>query len=283
MMRSPRLSASLLIAVISFSAILASASSQQGPIPIRTILQHPADDPILILHRGGVITPEAPECSLAAAVLAGQQGYEMLEIDIRESKDHIPVSFHDDTMEEDTDETGRAEDYTAAALAQIKFSGSDETIPTIAQLAEVCREYGMGVMLNIKTDGSDAYYQRLRQLILDNGLENATVCIDPYENAVKHLGDVSLFPLSQEEIQTLLDGGEVETEGKFWFGWPRHIENRDVEALQKKGIVVIPSINIFHYPKAEHMQRAQEDIERMKAAGVKVFQIDSVYAPYFGR
>ena len=47
--------------------------------------------PILIAHRGGVITEKTPECSLAAIRLAKQQGYAMVELDVQKSRDGIPI------------------------------------------------------------------------------------------------------------------------------------------------------------------------------------------------
>ena len=55
--------------------------------------------PILIAHRGGVVTPHSAECSREAIRLAGAQGYDMVELDIRRSKDGIPIVFHDPSLQ----------------------------------------------------------------------------------------------------------------------------------------------------------------------------------------
>ena len=55
--------------------------------------------PILIAHRGGVITGRTPECSLAAIRLARQQGYAMVELDVQQSRDGVPIVFHDSDLE----------------------------------------------------------------------------------------------------------------------------------------------------------------------------------------
>jgi len=46
--------------------------------------------PLLIAHRGGVITPSTPENTLAALHLAGSQGYDMVELDVSRSNEPIP-------------------------------------------------------------------------------------------------------------------------------------------------------------------------------------------------
>ena len=51
--------------------------------------------PFLVAHRGGVVAPNAPECSLAAIHLAAEHGYRMVELDVQEAKDAEPVVFYD--------------------------------------------------------------------------------------------------------------------------------------------------------------------------------------------
>lgn len=63
-------------------------------INLRDFLSIKKRRPILIAHRGGVIAPDAPENSLAAIRLASQRGYDMVELDVVEAKDHVPMLFH---------------------------------------------------------------------------------------------------------------------------------------------------------------------------------------------
>jgi hypothetical protein len=65
--------------------------------------------------------------------------------------------------------------------------------------------------------------------------------------------------------------------GQFWFGWAAELSGETVTALQRNGAFVIPSINAFHYPAHAQDVLAQRDIERLYAAGVDGFQIDSQY------
>ena len=54
--------------------------------------------PLLIAHRGGVITERSPECSLAAIELAAESGYSMVELDVQSSLDGVPIVFHDRSL-----------------------------------------------------------------------------------------------------------------------------------------------------------------------------------------
>ena len=68
--------------------------SSEELIDVRDLDCIRARRPLLVAHRGGVITPDAPENSLAAIRLAAEQGYDMVELDVREAKDQEPVLFH---------------------------------------------------------------------------------------------------------------------------------------------------------------------------------------------
>jgi hypothetical protein len=66
----------------------------------------------------------------------------------------------------------------------------------------------------------------------------------------------------------------------MWFGWAHELPNASVAPLQDAGVLVIPSINVFHYPLHARHSLARRDIRRLKTAGVDGFQIDSEYEEY---
>lgn len=71
---------------------------------------------------------DAPENSLAAFRKAVEAGYGM-ELDIRLSKDRIPVVFHDITLDRMCGVHGRVQDYTYEELQQFTLGKSRERIP----------------------------------------------------------------------------------------------------------------------------------------------------------
>ncbi len=238
--------------------------------------------PILILHRGGVIADDAPECSLRAIELAAEEKYEMVELDIRESKDHVPIQFHDNDMKKACGIDSTIEELTVDEITKIKFLGSDQYISTLADALVLCEKHKLGVMLDIKTDGTDQYYQTMADLLKKHGLEKSTVSICTYPSAMQHLKGLAMPCLTKEEKQKIEAGESLNLTGKFWFGWPREITNEQVKKYQQAGALVIPSINTFHYPEGCPYS-AKSDIERMKEAGVDMYQIDSVYKKHFSK
>jgi len=74
-----------------------------------------------------------PENSLAAFDAAAAAGYPV-ELDVRLSGDGTVMVFHDATLDRLTGQSGRVADTSAAELVQCKLFGTDQTIPTFADV-----------------------------------------------------------------------------------------------------------------------------------------------------
>src|SRR5690606_36922091 len=85
--------ASLLTHLQILEALLSSLRPR-APIHLHDGGEVAARRPLMIPHRGGVIASDAPENSARAIELAAQQGYDMVELDVRRARDGVPVVFH---------------------------------------------------------------------------------------------------------------------------------------------------------------------------------------------
>lgn len=115
----------------------------------------PPQNPVwVIAHRGA--SQEAPENTIAAFELAIQQGADMIELDVRLSRDQELVVFHDRSLKRITGQKGWVKHYTLAELRQLDagawmaphFKG--EKIPFLAEVLERCCQR---IMLNIEIKG----------------------------------------------------------------------------------------------------------------------------------
>ncbi len=117
----------------------------------------PAPAPKVKAHRGA--SHDAPENTVAAVTLAWEQGAAGAEIDVRMSKDGVPVVIHD----EDTARTAGVEaavaDQTAAALTALDVGAwkgaafAGERLPTLADVLAAVPK-GRTVFVEIKS-GAD--------------------------------------------------------------------------------------------------------------------------------
>jgi glycerophosphoryl diester phosphodiesterase len=96
--------------------------------------------PAIIAHRGA--SAAAPENTLAAFNLAVALNADAVELDVKLSKDGVPVVMHDATVDRTTDGKGRVSDLTLADLKALdagswkeaKFAG--ERVPRLAEVFE---------------------------------------------------------------------------------------------------------------------------------------------------
>ncbi|MGB1656669.1 MAG: glycerophosphodiester phosphodiesterase [Longimicrobiales bacterium] len=107
-----------------------------------------AGAPMLVAHRGGGrLAPENTMTAFRAAT--DEWGADMLELDVRLSKDGVVMVIHDETVDRTTNGTGRVAEQTLAQLSELdagyrftdldgasSYRGKGVTIPTLRQVLE---------------------------------------------------------------------------------------------------------------------------------------------------
>lgn len=119
-------------------------------------------------HRGTML--RAPENTLAAVQEAHRLGADIAEIDVRLSKEGVPILLHDDTVDRTSEGTGKASQKTVQELKNIKLKCPEKAQCTgqeqIATLEEVV-EWSRGkIILNLdmKTNQLQPVVEVLRRL-----------------------------------------------------------------------------------------------------------------------
>ncbi len=151
---------------------------------------HPylAGSPLLIAHRGGAKL--APENTLAAFRSAVERwGADMLEMDVRATRDGEVVVIHDETVDRTTDGAGRVQELTWDQIRELdagyrfldgegrpSFRGKGAGIPRFEEVLEALP----GVRLNVEAkDGRSA--QGLVRTIRRHGAENRVLVAAEWE------------------------------------------------------------------------------------------------------
>jgi hypothetical protein len=277
-----------LILIVGFLAPNALAQDNQKRsrsdrelIDLRNIDDVIARRPLLIAHRGGIVNAGVPECSLAAISAASQFGYDLVELDIQASADGEPFVFHDASLDEACGIEGTVAKLTAKELKSIAFAANGEPIPHLQDALALCAAEKLGVMLDIKSKGDEAFYKRVVALLESHRLLNATMCIGNPKSVRPYFGDRIVLRVSDTELKSLEDGDAPDLSGKFWFGLPPKLPSEMVAKYQDHGLLVIPALNTFRYKAESHQADAKTDATRLRNANVDGFQIDSVYQDFF--
>ncbi len=129
------------------SVLLLPMSGHEPDVPRRLLV---------IGHRGN--PAEAPENTLSSIRSAFAVGADLVEVDVRLSRDGIPVIIHDPTVDRTTDGKGpvaakmlaELKHLDAGSWKDVRFSG--ERVPTLAEALKVAAGRGR-LLLDLKVDG----------------------------------------------------------------------------------------------------------------------------------
>lgn len=109
---------------------------------------------LAIAHRGDpMVKPQNTESAFRSAL---QYDIDMIETDINQTRDGVPVIIHDQSVDHLSDGTGRVVDMTLAQIKKLDFgswmdeSFAGERIMTLREFLEMIKDSDVGLNLEIK-------------------------------------------------------------------------------------------------------------------------------------
>lgn len=133
--------------------------------------------PLVIGHRGN--SGNAPANTMEAIRQAIDIGVDMIEIDIRLTKDRVPVLIHNDTVDETTDGKGLVSEMSfdqirkldAGSWKDIKYKG--EKIPSLMEVLD----YSKGkIYLSIDLKDESAIPEMIKAIQSADMVDNVVIC-----------------------------------------------------------------------------------------------------------
>lgn len=121
-------------------------------------------------HRGYFT---APENTLSAFRLSKQMGFDMVECDVRFTKDNVAVLLHDRTVNRTSNGSGRIAKMTLEQVRKLDFGrwkGDEyvgEVIPTFDEFIDLCVELQLHPYVEIKNGASIEQVGQLAQIVTD--------------------------------------------------------------------------------------------------------------------
>lgn len=189
----------------------------------------------IIAHRGASFFE--PENTLRSIKRAMDMGADMVEVDVRLSKDGKLVVIHDATVDRTTNGSGHIKDMSLFELKKLD-AGLVEQIPTLEEVIELVKDK-ISLVVEIKIP---AIEDRVVETIQEKGLKDVLVT-SFYHRVVKNVGNIDpsietgiIFacqPLRAWKMA--LDAGSEVI-------FPRHefVDANMVENAHKHGIFVYP-------------------------------------------
>lgn len=200
--------------------------------------------PSVVSHRGGGFY--APENTLSSIEKGIELGADAIEIDIRFTKDNIPVLIHDSTLTRTTDDTENTKvkdltleelkTYDAGSWFSEEFAG--EQIPTLVEALEVMSRR-VNVYIELKVNKSDAA-DLILQAIEDSNFQGNVKVISFEENVLikikernKDIETMKLLSSFIGDINILIEKDHIDHYGFRYDIFDNNSEY--VELLQEAG------------------------------------------------
>lgn len=172
-------------ALAALLACAAASAAQAKPADTMRRIADPHGGPIAIAHRGchaaaprrGLGT--TPENSLAALRQCLALGVEVMETDVRRTRDGHLVMVHDDSVDRTTDGTGRVADLTLAQLKALRLRTDEggagaaptgERVPTLDEMLAAAKDR---IVLNL--DVKDAIYGEVIDAVVRAGARDRVI------------------------------------------------------------------------------------------------------------
>ncbi|GGF31037.1 glycerophosphodiester phosphodiesterase family protein [Echinicola rosea] len=252
-MRRPkvqRLCLSLVLASLFFGSVCCAQVAD-----IRERFLH-SDELMIAAHRAA--HEDFPENSIEAIHQAIEIGVDIIELDIRVTKDGVPVIMHDQTIDRTTTGSGNIEllDFEAIHSLKLLHNGkaTDQTIPTLKAALFACKDKVM-VDMDMKTDQIDA----VLQVVAESGTADQLIFFDADWGVLgeirKKLSGAYLMPRTYKrgEIKKAvkkLDPVAIHIDPSFY-------DRRTVKLAKKHGV----RIWINSLGDRDHALRGHQDVK----------------------
>ena len=228
----------------------------------------------LIAHRGGVVDERTPENSLPALNRAIEEGYWMVEIDLRMSRDGVLFVHHDNNFNRFFNI-----DKKVAELEWSEISRLTSAVGTkILTFEEVLRNSRgkIRLMIDNKIPGNDtALFSKVLRLMEQYDQLKEAYMIGREESTDYFTGKIKLSCTRQQIEENKKKPGY---KAKHYYLFSDNIKQGDVRWAEKEGIPVVGVINAWSMSdQGKVMEMAASKAEKLKTAGVRIYQIDSIF------
>ena len=189
----------------------------------------------IIAHRGASFLE--PENTLRAVGKAIKMGADLVEVDVRMSKDNELVIMHDPDVDRTTNGKGFVKDYTLQELKKLD-AGNGESIPTLDEVIS-CVKCRIGLVIEIKEPGTEG---KVLEKINENNLENV-ILTSFYHKSIKNVRKINpsvdagiIFSCQPVDVNQMASGAGA----NVIFPGYKYLDEELIEQAHGNGISVYP-------------------------------------------
>lgn len=240
----------------------------------------------------------APECSIPAYRIAGQQGWEWAWIaGIWFSADNTMYVMHDETVDRTTDGTGTISELTDDYINSLHidltgegynlsdFTQAELVVPTFEQILQQCIRYGMKMCIrvtafpyNYSTETAIAKWDALKNLLVAYNVPNSDVSF-----YVSHKNQASVIRTlfgADAEISTFQGSSKTAQNGVDWFDDASLTGNRafiiNISQVDLTAVKLLHNNNIKVYAYGDATVTL-DTVKNLALWGVDIYQNATIY------
>jgi glycerophosphoryl diester phosphodiesterase len=237
-----------------------------------------AERPFLIAHRGGIVGDEFAENSPGSVEAAIRRGYQMIEVDIRRTRDGRAVVQHDADFNRFFGVRRRVEEMDWAEVEQLRATPGGTRPMDFEELCARCAGR-IRLMLDIKSEQFPLpFYEGLEQSMRRHGLLASAYALGGPRVKGFFKGKL-LLSANRDGLRDAIAKGEDVARLYFLFELGSVLDAATVSLCRTHNVTPVAALNTFRYDmeKIDHWQGARRDVAKLRALGVMHYQIDSIY------
>ncbi len=257
----------------SFALLLASLTTMTA------CGSRPTPRPEVVGHRGA--SHDAPENTVAAAMLAWEQGADAVEVDVRLTADDRIVCLHDDTLRRTARVEGAVADLAFEKVRELDAGAWKDSAwkgERIPLLADVLRTVPEGKRIYVEIKCGPEIVPHLVGVLAETGTEPETVAIISFDEAVC----IAVRKALPSHQVYLLSGFEQADDGNVYPAIDELVETAtrlglDGLDLSRKGPITRESVRAIHDAGlflAVYTVNDGAEARRLRDAGVDAITTD---------
>ncbi|MEO9003121.1 MAG: glycerophosphodiester phosphodiesterase family protein [Ginsengibacter sp.] len=238
-------------------------------------------DYYLIAHRGGVVDSTITDNSRTAIETAIKRGYDMVEVDLRLTRDSVLIIQHDPTFKRYYRVDKPVSSMTWKQVSQLRSSIAGDRVLRFEEVLKICKGR-IQIMIDNKIQGMDSgIFTRVISLLRNYDLLNQALMIGTTASTPFFTGKIKLS-CTRKQVKSNMKQQGYSPANYYIFEIPENIPAHDVKWAKAHDIQIVAAINKFRYShSSDPLKEAADDINRMINEGITHFQIDSEFDASF--
>ncbi len=231
----------------------------------------------LIAHRGGIVDSVTAENSRPALEKAIEQGYWMVEVDLRLSADSVLITQHDRNFRRYFGVDTPVSDMTWQEIQQLR-SEFGTPVLSFEEVLQHCRGR-IRVMVDNKIEGLDTVlFGKVVALLRKYDLDQEAIMIGTTASTEFFTGRIRLSCTRKQLEENMQKPGYHPS---HYYLFAADISREDVVWAHQHNIMVVGAVNERNPRSPAARESARTKAVNMQQAGVKIFQIDSAFEDFF--